>query len=110
MDECCVCLAAVPAARRKLLPCGHTLHRGCAVRWLARSRSCPLCRRPVPFAPSHLLRKAFRRRGIPRICLDLPHLVRVELAGHPDSPRVVKLAFLTLDTTRLLAALRGLQL
>ena len=109
-DDCCVCLCPVPRARLKLLPCNHVLHKGCAVRWFARNRSCPLCRQYVPPLPSSLLRKAFRRLNVPRLALALPTVAKAELHDHPDSGRVVALAFMTVDSVELLRVLRALGL
>lgn len=108
--DCCVCLVSVPLRRAKTFPCGHCLHKGCAVRWLSRSRTCPLCRTAVPLKPSQIMRAAFRRRGVQDLCLDLPSLVRAELGFHPDGSRAITLAFLTADVGQYMAALRGLQL
>ena len=80
------------------------------MRWLSRSRTCPLCRQSVPWKPSQIMSRAFRRRGVQNLCLDLPGVVREELCGHPDHARATTLAFLTVDTRLYLAALRGLQL
>ena len=109
MDVCSVCLDAVGPARARQLPCGHALHKGCAVRWMAKNSSCPVCRRPVPARPSRILRAAARGQG-PAVSVALPGFVREHLAGHPEAPRAVKLAFLTADVRRLIAALRGLGL
>lgn len=110
MDDCCVCLDAVAPPRTRRLPCGHTLHKRCAVRWLARSRSCPLCRTAVPRKASQVLQAA--ARAVPRrsLCVGLPGFVKRHLGGHPHAQRAVELAFLTADVDRLIAALRGLGL
>ena len=105
-----MCFTSVTPARIRSLPCGHCLHKGCALRWLARSRTCPLCRQLVPLRPSQILRKAFRRRGFSKLCLNLPAVVKEELREHPDGQRAKDLAFLTADVVRYLAALRGMQL
>jgi len=45
IDDCSVCLAAVRAGQEiARLPCAHTFHHPCIIRWLARSRRCPYCR------------------------------------------------------------------
>lgn len=77
------------------------------MRWFARNRSCPLCRRQEPFVPSRLLRKAFRRLNVPRFALNLPTVVKAELRDHPDKAQVLTLAFLTADSMELLRALRA---
>ena len=43
--ECAICLSAESSTWRRL-PCGHRFHADCAAQWLARRRSCPLCRGP----------------------------------------------------------------
>ena len=106
-DDCCVCLGPVPMVRTRTLPCGHALHKGCAVRWLARNRSCPLCRQAVPQPPSRILRQSFRRLNLPRLALRLPGIVKLELQGHPDAAAAVALAFHTVDSVQLLRVLRA---
>lgn len=108
--SCCVCFEAVKNPRKKTLPCGHVLHKRCALRWLCRSRSCPMCRRPVPRDPSWILRRAFRRLNLPRFAVHLPAVVRKELEHHPNLDQVVTYAFLTVDSADLLRVLRAIGL
>ena len=54
--ECAICFAEyVPGSYQLSLPCGHAFHSRCLTRWLARSDTCPLCRRsctaPGPQSP-----------------------------------------------------------
>lgn len=105
-DACCVCLVTVGPPRIKCLPCGHCIHKSCAVRWLARSRTCPLCREPVPERPSQILKRVLGEGPV----MNLPGVVKSNLANHPEVGRAVSLAFLTMDPDRYLSALRGLQL
>ena len=54
--ECAICFAEyVPGSYQLCLPCGHAFHSRCLTRWLARSETCPLCRRsctaPGPQSP-----------------------------------------------------------
>ena len=45
VSDCAVCLVAVSSGQDVVrLPCAHTYHHPCIVRWLARSRRCPFCR------------------------------------------------------------------
>ena len=47
-SECSVCLEGMRAGQEVVqLPCAHSFHRPCVVRWLARSRRCPYCRDDV---------------------------------------------------------------
>jgi len=52
-ERCAICMAEMCAGEggggEALLglPCGHSLHVGCATEWLARSTWCPLCKRGV---------------------------------------------------------------
>lgn len=57
MDEVCpICLASTKAAVRQLNPCGHTFHRTCVQRWLARAHTCPVCRAHVATPDGSLAR------------------------------------------------------
>ena len=54
--ECAICFAEyIPGSYQLCLPCGHAFHSRCLTRWLARSATCPLCRRsctePCPQSP-----------------------------------------------------------
>ncbi|GFP95483.1 E3 ubiquitin protein ligase rie1 [Phtheirospermum japonicum] len=45
MDECSICLRApMIGAQISSLPCNHTFHNGCIVRWLLKRKLCPICR------------------------------------------------------------------
>jgi len=45
--ECAICFGEyVPGSYQLCLPCGHVFHSRCLTRWIARSATCPLCRRP----------------------------------------------------------------
>jgi hypothetical protein len=47
-NECTVCQQEfVRGATAFCLPCTHTYHEHCILRWLAHSTSCPMCRLPV---------------------------------------------------------------
>ena len=108
--DCCVCFDVVPRARMKVLPCGHVLHKRCALRWLSRNATCPMCRRAVPHNPSRILRATFRRMRLPRFAVQLPTIVKEALQHHPEADRVVTYAFLTVDSTELLSVLRAIGL
>ena len=51
---CAICLqeAATECGPRAALVCGHEFCFDCVWRWAARSRSCPLCKRPFEFLVS----------------------------------------------------------
>lgn len=110
VHDCCVCFDMVTKKRLKLLPCGHVLHKLCALRWLSRNRSCPICRCAVPRDPSWILRRSFRRLNVPRFAVQLPGVVRMELANHPQVDQVVTYAFLTADSLHLIRVLRAIGL
>ncbi len=47
-EDCVVCLGGYVAGDEvATLPCNHEYHKGCVLEWLARSRTCPLCRHAV---------------------------------------------------------------
>jgi len=51
--ECSVCQQAfVQGSEMCELPCAHSYHMHCIVRWIAQSGSCPVCRRPLEPAES----------------------------------------------------------
>jgi len=42
--SCAVCLSDFERGEiLRLLPCGHSFHKGCIDEWLSRSKACPLC-------------------------------------------------------------------
>jgi E3 ubiquitin-protein ligase SDIR1 len=44
LRSCCVCLEEVCQGNCvRTLPCLHTFHSDCAVEWLKRKKTCPLC-------------------------------------------------------------------
>lgn len=46
--ECPVCLEALASQRVLTLPCAHALHESCALAWLVRRHTCPVCRHALP--------------------------------------------------------------
>lgn len=47
--KCSVCLDPFKPSQAAIkLPCGHTFHKGCAMRWLRKHCTCPLCRFELP--------------------------------------------------------------
>ena len=43
--ECSICIAPHDRRGSVKLACGHCFHAPCIARWLARARTCPVCRR-----------------------------------------------------------------
>ena len=43
-EECCICLDDSAIQIWVILPCGHTFHNMCIMRWLVRNNTCPVCR------------------------------------------------------------------
>ncbi|KAA1070691.1 hypothetical protein PGT21_021193 [Puccinia graminis f. sp. tritici] len=45
-EDCAICSQRCTGYRD--LPCGHSIHRSCAKKWLSINPTCPFCRQPVP--------------------------------------------------------------
>jgi hypothetical protein len=43
-EECCICLDDSAIQIWVILPCGHTFHNSCIMRWLVGNDTCPVCR------------------------------------------------------------------
>lgn len=52
--ECCSICLAPRAGLVAELPCGHSFHEACVMRWLTIKASCPMCRQLVRVNPVHL--------------------------------------------------------
>lgn len=52
---CAVCLESMAGLSSWTLACGHAFHKGCIVGWLAKKRTCPVCRKAqyLNSAPAH---------------------------------------------------------
>lgn len=48
MDECVICLKALPKRNMRALLCGHQcFHHTCIAAWLAMAPTCPMCKQVV---------------------------------------------------------------
>lgn len=46
--ECPICYEQIHASDQRFLPCGHSFHDSCVMRWIRQGHlSCPLCRNPI---------------------------------------------------------------
>ncbi|XP_029116802.1 uncharacterized protein [Elaeis guineensis] len=53
-EECVICLMEFDAqAKVSRMPCSHTFHSWCIIRWLETSSLCPICRSQMPTASSN---------------------------------------------------------
>ncbi|KAG1327697.1 E3 ubiquitin-protein ligase CIP8-like [Cocos nucifera] len=53
-EECVICLMEFDAeAEVSRMPCSHTFHCRCIIRWLEMSNVCPICRSQMPTASSN---------------------------------------------------------
>ena len=47
-EECTICIEPyLEGDHIRMLPCSHVFHESCIIEWLRRSRTCPICRRPL---------------------------------------------------------------
>lgn len=47
--ECAICFELIGDAKSRDIVCGHRFHTSCLSTWIARCRTCPLCRQSVVF-------------------------------------------------------------
>lgn len=59
--ECSICLSSLEEDSRTL-PCGHSFHCDCVLKWEKCSLTCPLCRHPIP--QSLRIRKRYHIRCV----------------------------------------------
>ncbi|XP_029117112.1 uncharacterized protein [Elaeis guineensis] len=53
-EQCVICLVEFDAqAEVSRMPCSHTFHSRCIIRWLEMSNVCPICRSQMPTASSN---------------------------------------------------------
>ena len=43
-DECSICFENIDKSDNKILPCGHSFHTNCVLKWFVTSDTCPVCR------------------------------------------------------------------
>ena len=56
-EICAICLDNIETEQRiRMLPCNHTFHDHCAVRWLCRANRCPVCN-AAPMKPESVAEK-----------------------------------------------------
>ena len=72
MVECSICWEEAESAGASRLQCGHSFHAACLAEWLARSLTCPLCRRATSPKPVDMAIERAERDRLAAAGLTIP--------------------------------------